>query len=325
MSGDTETPSNRHEDGEPSAGDRGHDCRLTGYLHPGYPASLAEFGHVLRLPRSKGALLTRRVPHDTALDAMGCYPLFVCQDWSALPADIAQLNGRLVSLTLVADPFGASSRELTAVFPDVCVPYKEHYVIDLSRSPASFVDPHHRYRARRARRDVDVQVVDAPSSFLDEWVTLYKNLIHRHGLQGIKKFSREAFARQLALPGVTVLRGCHDGRVVAAQLWFSHGDVAYSHLAAASPKGYALSASYALYGFALEYFACRHKWLDLGGAAGATHDGTDGLSVFKRGWATGTRTAYLCGRVLDCARYAALCRSFPESSYFPPYRGGELL
>ena len=43
---------------------------------------------------------------------MGCYPLFACTDWSELAADLAAL-GRIerppVSLTVVADPFGANS------------------------------------------------------------------------------------------------------------------------------------------------------------------------------------------------------------------------
>jgi hypothetical protein len=37
---------------------------------------------------------------------MGCYPLFACQEWSQLNADLEGVAGELVSLALVTDPFG---------------------------------------------------------------------------------------------------------------------------------------------------------------------------------------------------------------------------
>jgi hypothetical protein len=51
----------------------------------------------------------------------------------------------------------------------------------------------------------------------------------------------------------------------------------------------------------------------------------DGLSRFKRGWATGTRTAYLCGRVLDRREYERMVRAAGAgtTAYFPAYRTGE--
>src|SRR5215470_18655700 len=118
MSGDSEGLSDVRDDGKTASRGVPLHSGLTGYLHPGYPASLAEFGRVVRLSRSEGSLLARPVPHDTALDAMGCYPLFACRDWSALAADLEHLDGRLISLSLVADPFGVSSRDLRALFPD---------------------------------------------------------------------------------------------------------------------------------------------------------------------------------------------------------------
>jgi hypothetical protein len=50
-----------------------------------------------------------------------------------------------------------------------------------------------------------------------------------------------------------------------------------------------------------------------------------GLAEFKKGWATGTRTAYFCGKVLDAKRYASLAKKYPNPprDYFPAYRYGE--
>jgi hypothetical protein len=51
----------------------------------------------------------------------------------------------------------------------------------------------------------------------------------------------------------------------------------------------------------------------------------DGLSFFKKGWSTGTRTAFFCGRILDPERYAQLAtaRGVAGTDYFPAYREGE--
>ena len=56
------------------------------------------------------------------------------------------------------------------------------------------------------------------------------------------------------------------------------------------------------------------------------NDGTDGLSRFKRGWSTGTRTAYFCGRIFDHARYSEIMsvEGGGTTDYFPAYRKGEL-
>jgi hypothetical protein len=109
-------------------------------------------------------------------------------------------------------------------------------------------------------------------------------------------------------------------------LWYVQGPVAYYHLGAYSPRGYELRASFALFWFATEYFAARGlKWLNLGAGAGIKDDGRDGLSRFKKGWSTGTRPAYLCGRVFDRPAYKKLTTetNLTGTRYFPVYRAGE--
>ena len=129
----------------------------------------------------------------------------------------------------------------------------------------------------------------------------------------------------MAVPGIVVLRATEGGRTVAAHLWYVQGDVAHSHLAAASERGYRVMASYALYWCALEHFKWKVRWLALGGGAGAQPADADGLSRFKRGWATGTRSVYVCARICDRERYAALTAPLKTSRgrYFPAYRQGE--
>lgn len=299
---------------------------MTGYLHARYAASLRQVGVPRLLPRSAGWVLERAIPGAADRDAMGCYPLFACQDWSALAADVAELGQDLVCLSLVADPFGGYDvADLQRVFRDVCVPFKDHFVVDLRRSPRSFVSAHHRRNVARSARAVDVDLCSDPAAHAAEWVDLYGNLIDRHRIAGISAFSPAALTEQLSVPGLSMFRAVHRAETVGIALWYVHGEVAAYHLGACSERGYALGASFALFAYAIECFSRRLAWLNLGAGAGVRPDPADGLSRFKRGWSTGTRPAYFCGAVLDRGRYRALARDtdVAATSYFPAYRRGE--
>lgn len=299
----------------------------TGYQHPDYAQSLAEFGTPRKLPRSKGWVLERQIPGFSYHDAMGCYPLFTCQDWSQLDIDLKNLEGDLVAFSSVTDPFGEyDPAYLRQCFRDVFVPFKDHFVVDLQQPVNAFVSSHHRRYARKALSDVSVERCEDPKQFIDEWVDLYGSLIERYDIDGILAFSRTAFAKQLSVPGIVVFRAVHDESTVSMLLWYVQGNVGYYHLGASSRQGYELRASFALFWTAIEYFADRGlRWLDLGAGAGVDGDGTDGLSRFKRGWSTGTRTAYFCGRIFDHARYAEIveAKGIGPTDYFPAYRKAE--
>jgi hypothetical protein len=115
-----------------------------GYAHARYAESLAEFGRPRRLDRSGAWILERSIPGSAFKDAMGCYPIFCCRDWSALRRDTEQLSD-LVSLTHVTDPFGEYDLSLLReCFPDLATPFKHHYVTDLTRKPETFVSEHRR-------------------------------------------------------------------------------------------------------------------------------------------------------------------------------------
>jgi len=296
---------------------------LPGYAHPGYAESLAQFGTPVELPRSGGWILERPVPGSPDRDAMGCYPLFFCRRWDELHADLEDLQGRLVSLAAVPDPFGEYDLDLLRdCFADVVVPFKEHFVTDMHRPLADSVSKHHRKYAFKAQQQVRTEVVQEPSSFLEEWIELHRTLVARHDIKGLRAFSRQAFSAQLGLPGMVVVRAKHHETTVGAQLWFQHEDVAYGHVLAFNQLGYDLGAPYALYWFALEHFAGKVRWCSIGGVSGTDVEGSGGLSQFKRGWATATRTAYFCGRILDRARYNGLVRLGGRAAgeFFPAYR-----
>jgi Acetyltransferase (GNAT) domain len=299
----------------------------TGYLHPQYCQSLSEFGRPRSLPESGGWILERQIPDSPHWDGMGCYPLFVCENWSQLHADLAGIGNSLVSLAVVTDPFGQYDLAwLKECFPDVALPFKEHFVIDLSRAPETFISPHHQRNVSKALREVRVEESDKPNESLDDWTDLYAELVKRHSITGLTAFSRESFAKQLRVPGIVVLRAVHDDATVGMLLWYRQEDRAYYHLGAYSSRGYELGASFALFDHAIKYFAERRiAWLSLGSGAGVATGGEEGLSRFKQGWSTGARTAYFCGRIMNQKKYREILenRHITETGYFPAYRAGE--
>jgi hypothetical protein len=297
---------------------------VTGYLHPEYAASLGFAGAPRALPRSGGWLLEREVPGTAFRDAMGPYPLLCCAEWSALADDLEEAGAGLVSVAAVADPLGPHGGEagLRPAFPELVRPFKEHFVVDLREPPERSVSAHHRRSARRALAALRVERLGVPADALDEWVALYAALSARHGITGTAAFPREAFRRQLGVPGIAALRAVHEGTTVGMTLWYRQEDRVYYHLGAYSEAGYAHRAAFALFRTALDLFADEGaRWLALGAGAGVHGGGEDGLTRFKRGWATGTRTAYLCGRVCDPDRYRALAAPHGAAGgFFPAYR-----
>jgi Acetyltransferase (GNAT) domain len=299
---------------------------MTGYLHPSYAESLSEFGKPRFLPKSGGWILERPIPGFPYEDAMGCYPLFACQGWSRLSEDLKEVVTDLVSLALVTDPFGNYDARLLQQCFDKVIPYKEHFVTDLFRPFQESVSAHHQRYARKALRDVRVERCEDPTRFIDDWVGLYLNLTSRHCIRGISAFSRAAFEMQFRVPGLIAFRAAHQECAVGMTLWYLQDKVAYYHLGAYSDTGYRMRASFAMFRTAFEYFADNDvRWLSLGAGSGVETSRDGGLSRFKRGWSTGTRTVYFCGRAFQPEKYDQIAKAVctTPSNYFPVYRQGE--
>ena len=295
-----------------------------GYLSREYAQSFQEFGTPVALPSCGGWLIERPVGQGMS-DAMGCYPLFCCEAWSRLGGDLAALDRNIVSLVLVSDPFADAEEPLLRRCFERVRPYKEHFVIDTREPMSRFTGSSSRHQALRSLRTVEVDVCANPLDHLDEWERLFAVLAARHGISGLRRFSREAFRRQLSVPGLVMFRAVAERTTVGLDLWYVQDDVAQGHLAAFDALGYRLHASYATKWRMIEYFMDKVRWINLG--AGTNPDGSDGLSLFKKGFATGTKPSFLCGSILRPGEYEALVqeRDFrAPTDYFPAYRAGEL-
>jgi hypothetical protein len=300
--------------------------KCTGYKHPDYALSLQEFGKPRELRRCGGWILERPIIGTPYTDAMGPYPLFSCQEWSQLHADLDEVDSNLVSIAMVVDPLAGCSLEyLRRCFKDIVIPFKHHFIVDLSQPLAKFVRRRHARYARRALERLSIEKIEEPDRMLDDWMYLYTYLIKIKDIKGIQAFSRASFSRQFSVPGLVMFRASHNEKTLGMTLWYVQKDMVYGHLTAFDPAGYDLHASHGLFWTSLEYFKAQGmRLLDLGGSAGLSEHGDDGLSTFKRGWSTGTVTAYFCGRILDRDKYAQIveAQGVVHADFFPAYRNG---
>lgn len=300
---------------------------MTGYLHPEYAATLSEFGTPQALPLSGGHLLFRTIAHSDLQDAMGCYPLFCCENWERLGDDLEKLQDKLVSVALVTDPFGNFDVELVRqCFPDKMFHFKDHFVIDFSSDEEIKISSNHRRNLDKAMREVIVERCEPDATVLEDWVYLYDVLIERHKIIGLTAFSRVAFEKLFRVPGLVAFRATHQGETVGMTLWLTHGNVGYYHLGAYSERGYELGASFPVFHTAIEQFRSQGlRGLNLGAGAGVGTKQQDGLSRFKQGWANTTIPVYFCGRIFDRDRYAKIVNEtgLLPNRYFPAYRYGE--
>lgn len=296
-----------------------------GYLHPLYAESFAETGTPVYLPSSGGWLVRRAIPGTPYCDAMGPYPMFFCENWAALIQELEALKHELVSLVLVISPLADFPTADYQAYFEICKPYKDHFILDLSSPLMGSISDNKRKLARRALRQLEVHLETAPSKYLDEWVHLYACLIRRHNIQGLRAFSRQSFARQLAIPNTHYFRVLHQGRCVGGNLYYIQGDTAYAHLSAFTQEGYAAGAPYAVKWAAIRYFSGFLRWVNFGGGTGGGAEAPNGLELFKQGWSNITRQAYLCGKILNPGVYAELREKAgsQDTAWFPAYRAGE--
>lgn len=292
-----------------------------GYAHGDYARSLSAIGRPRALSECGGWILERRIADSDRLDAMGCYPLFCCLDWSRLPSDLDALRDS-IAVSLVVDPIGCRSLDAIRDAFDIARPFKTHYLVDLRRDFAREISAHHRRKATRGLRALAIELVTPATEGLDDWCRLYDVLIARHAIRGIAAWSRAAFHIQMSVPGIRLFRAVAGGQVVGATMWYVDDRCAYYHLGAYSAHGYETDASFALFWHALFSFAESGVAVaNLGGAAGIA-DTANGLARFKRGWSTDTAPSHVLGKILDRRSYESLAAGLRDD-YFPPYRRGE--
>jgi len=297
---------------------------MLGYSHRNFARVYGRFGDPVDLVASGGSLLRRRIPGSDFWDLTGCYPVFCCMNWPALKDDIHVLKQENASLVLVADPFLAGGEDYLAQLFDTVRPFKTHYIAELSQPLESFVPKKRILTARKALQRIDVEVSSSPAAWGEDWMALQNQSHHADDASGINVLSIDEINRLLQVPGIVALRATHHGRPVGMHLEFHQGDIVFGHFASYAPDTYSLNVSTALHVCEIEYFSDKARWIDWGGVPGV-EDKKNGLSQFKMNFSNTTRTAFLCGSVLNRSVYEHLSASCVDASasYFPAYRAGE--
>lgn len=298
---------------------------MEGYLNPLYAESFLEIGQPLYLPRSKGWLIKRQIPGTPFFDAMGPYPLFFCENWDLLVDDLDLFRNELVSISLVIGPLNKLPTSHYSTYFDRFFPYKDHYLLDLTLPLEQTISSGRRKDARRAGRNLSIDYKVSPHIELQEWETLYVNLVERHQITGIRAFSHSGFEKQLSIPGVHFFRAILNGETIGGNLYIIQSDVAYFHLSAFSDEGYKNGAAYAVKWAAIQHFSNRVHWMNLGGSTSNFDGQLSGLDQFKKGWSSGTAKSFYCGKILNQEVYQALVRTnnAQDIERFPAYRHGD--
>ncbi|HOS46251.1 MAG TPA: hypothetical protein PLQ69_07225 [Paludibacter sp.] len=78
---------------------------MEGYLHPLYAQSFSAIGMPLFSPKSNRWLIKGQKPDTPYFDAIGPYPLFLCEHREQPSDELETLKERFVSVALVAGPF----------------------------------------------------------------------------------------------------------------------------------------------------------------------------------------------------------------------------
>jgi len=300
---------------------------MNGYFHKAYAQSLSDYGEKIFLNHSKGWILRRKISNFEYYDGMGIYPLFVCENWDKLPKDLKEIENELVCFSIVTDPFGNFDKNvLKQEFSEVFIPFKEHFIIDLSQPIEKNISKHHWRNIKKAQKHILVERCESIHLISNEWIKLYKHLTKVHHIRGIPAFSERALTEQLEVPGAIVFRGIHNEETAGMLIWYIQNNIAYYHLGASSEMGYGLKVSFALFWESINYFSSIGlEWINLGGGAGIGGNGTTGLVRFKQGWSSGKRLTYFGGKIFNRNKYQEVKRrnKTVNKNYFPVYRSCE--
>jgi|GEM_PF-3327608 len=198
------------------------------------------------------------------------------------------------SISLTTDPMWCPEARMLEEAFDNCRVFKDNYFVDRAAKPVQ-IRKRHRNRVNQARQATEIESISL-GDHLELWYELYlKNVDTR---QIAQPFSSLYFERLAAFPELQALAVTAGGEIVAMTLWLRHDDTLYFHDAASSEKGFELSASYAAFARVIEEVAdCRYVFL--GGGADFRNDETDGLAVFKRGFANSSLPSYICSSTLN--------------------------
>lgn len=245
----------------------------------------------LYIPEWRTHVLVRKAPglsqvrHATGLSAHSS----LAPDCD-LKGGLARLQREgIATISLITDPLWSPDLRLLQEAFESCRPFKENYFIDRTLGPLR-IRKRHRNVINNAKKMVQIKRV-CLADFLDRWWELYHE--HRRSRVVVSSASRKRFGMLAHVPELEVFAAYSENEIVAMTIWLRFNEILYYLDGASSEKGLAISAPYAGFAHVIDHFSdCRYIFL--GGAADFRSLPSDGLAVFKRGFANASVRDYLC-------------------------------
>jgi Helix-turn-helix domain/Acetyltransferase (GNAT) domain len=194
----------------------------------------------------------------------------------------------IASFSMITDPMWCPDESQLRVAFDVCRPFKEYYVVD--RAAEVHIRKRHRNRINQARRAGEIHRIQL-ADHLDTWIALYEGNVDNR--QIAQPFTRSYFERLATFKDLRTIAVLSDGEIVSMSLWVPYRDTMYFHDGASNAGGMAISAAHSAFADVIEA-AADYRYVLLGGSAGFRDERSDGLAVFKRGFANTSVISHLC-------------------------------
>lgn len=195
----------------------------------------------------------------------------------------------IASISLITDPLWSPELRLLQEAFETCRPFKENFLINRVLRPLR-IRKGHRNTINNAKKLVQISPVRL-ADVLDCWWALYCE--HRQTRAAVYPASRNRFDMLAQLQEIEVFAVYFEKEVVAMTIWLRFNEILYYVDGASSKRGQAISAPYAAFAHAIDHFSdCRYIFF--GGSADFRSPQSDGLAVFKRGFANTTVRDYLC-------------------------------
>ncbi|HEY1732053.1 MAG TPA: helix-turn-helix domain-containing protein [Terriglobales bacterium] len=195
----------------------------------------------------------------------------------------------IASISLITDPLWSPDLKLLQEVFESCRPFKENYLVDRGLGPLR-IRKRHRNSINGAKKLVQISQVHL-TNVLDDWWRLYEE--HRKTRVVVYPASRKRFEILAELPDLAVFAAYFENEIVAMTIWLRFNDILYYLDGVSSEKGLATSAPYASFAHAIDHFSdCRHIFF--GGSADFRSFASDGVALFKSGFANASVRDYLC-------------------------------
>jgi hypothetical protein len=195
----------------------------------------------------------------------------------------------IASISLITDPLWSPDVTLLQEAFESCRPFKENYFIDRVLGPVH-IRKRHRNMVNNAKKLVQISPVRL-ADFLGCWWDLYNE--HRKTRVVVCPSPLEHFEVLAHLPELEVFAAYCEKEIVGMTIWLRFNKILYYLDGVSSEKGLAISAPYAAFAHVIECFSdCRY--ISFGGSADFRSLRSDGLAMFKRGFANTSARDYLC-------------------------------